>query len=67
MRPLTLIVLWMLGAASISVAQARPEFEKLPDEYVIAVIHEITHNAPNDSSGDGRTYTENQGIRLNGF
>ncbi|MEK6283937.1 MAG: hypothetical protein AABN95_26600, partial [Acidobacteriota bacterium] len=42
------------------VSSDRPERERLPYEYVVALIHEITHNAPNDSSGAGLTYTEKQ-------
>jgi len=30
--------------------------ERLPYEYVVNLIHEITHNAPNDSSGFGENY-----------
>ncbi|HBB87129.1 MAG TPA: hypothetical protein DC047_05900 [Blastocatellia bacterium] len=34
--------------------------ERQPYEYVVTLIHEITHNAPNDSSWMGLTYTHNQ-------
>jgi hypothetical protein len=34
--------------------------DRQPYEYVVTLIHEITHNAPNDSSGDGETYTHRQ-------
>lgn len=30
--------------------------ERLPYAYVVALIHEITHEAPNDSSGFGKNY-----------
>lgn len=38
----------------------RPAPEALPYLYVLTLIHEITHNAPNDSSWDGLTYTHGQ-------
>jgi hypothetical protein len=43
-----------------SVYSDRPAFERLPYDYVLTLIHELTHNAPNDSSGYGLTYTHKQ-------
>lgn len=44
-----------------SVVFVKPLFsERLPYDYVGTLIHEITHNAPNDSSGFGRRYEEEE-------
>jgi hypothetical protein len=39
-----------------SVYSDRPEFTRLPYDYLVTLIHEIVHNGPNDSSSIGITY-----------
>jgi YD repeat-containing protein len=34
--------------------------ERQPYEYVVTLIHELTHNAPNDSSERGQTYSHDE-------
>lgn len=34
--------------------------KQTPYMYVLSLIHELTHNAPNDSSAAGRTYTDGE-------
>lgn len=50
-------VVFLKGAYSNSQPRA---FKQLPYDYVVNVIHEITHNAPNDSSEAGLTYLEEE-------
>ena len=38
----------------------RLALKRLPYSYLISLIHEITHNAPNDSSRIGRTYQHSE-------
>lgn len=35
-------------------------YERVPYDYVLALIHELTHNAPNDFSGFGRNYEHDE-------
>jgi YD repeat-containing protein len=52
---------WSAVYLSGAYSDSRPlAFERLPYLYLLTLIHELTHNAPNDDSGFGLTYTHAQ-------